>query len=330
MNDLNSATNIQNVNNNLTNSNSNQIENNHTSSKSETSTPTTSTTTPTTNTTTTTTTAAPYIIQNGNIYQLTANNQLVSRNSIQVNQINTKLNINAPASLLNQGNVSLKLVNTGGSLTSTGSNLKLATLKNSTVLNISSMPKNRIIFKAPINLNSGGLVSEAAPNFIQQSAKPPAKQVLIVPNTNNSNVQQQHLPQAIEDQAKPVASSILNNNINLNTASNSSALARPAKSPQQTVQYYLSNGFSNSSVSSACASVDNSNLSKTLTLNAPMQSQQQIPMQSTSTLNSDNLSFDSNTLLAMSLNNVNSNVNKTSEKPIKNAKTKVRIFLFSY
>ena len=39
------------------------------------------------------TTAAPYIIQNGNIYQLTSNNQLISRNSIQLTNGDSNANL---------------------------------------------------------------------------------------------------------------------------------------------------------------------------------------------------------------------------------------------
>ena len=210
--------------------------------------------------TATATTAAPYIIQNGNIYQLTSNNQLISRNSIQVNQINTNttpnanltvmpatkqtININAP-SLLSQGNVALNILNS--KLINTNNNIKVATLKNGTLLNINTLPnssvcKNRIIFKAPVV------------NLASDYQLKTTKQVLIVPNTNNSNVVQQQQQQQILQHVNNAGDSI-----SIVSGSNN-AVTRPVKSPQQTVQYYLSNNFSSSNTPNTTTTSNTTNV----------------------------------------------------------------------
>lgn len=124
------------------------------------------------------TTAAPYIIQNGNIYQLTSNNQLISRSSIQINQISTDNNNSdsmqlanssdlaqnkLPISTINLNNIrQLNMLNpkitpliTNNGVTNPtnpNSNLKLTTIKSGTVLNLNTANrKSRIIYSNHFN-----------------------------------------------------------------------------------------------------------------------------------------------------------------------------------
>ena len=125
------------------------------------------------------TTAAPYIIQNGNIYQLTSNNQLISRSSIQINQISTDNNNSdsmqlansaelaqnkLPISTINLNNIrQLNMLNpkitpliTNNGVTNPtnpNSNLKLTTIKSGTVLNLNTANrKSRIIYSKNLSL----------------------------------------------------------------------------------------------------------------------------------------------------------------------------------
>jgi hypothetical protein len=263
------------------------------------------TTTTAASTATTATTIAPYIIQNGNIYQVTSNNQLISRNSIQVNQIGANntivvptvklenprqtINLNAH-SLLNSNTLStLNIINTKLNKTTatSGNQIKLTTLKNGTLLNINSLPngcKSRIIFKTPINLNasdSNNFQLKPPTTTATTMATTTTKQVLVVPNTNNSNIL--HLQNN--------NNSSNNNNINNNesvqvmpvTNSNisSSPSVKPTKSPQQTVQYYLSNTYNNNTnLQASNQIIDNKTVTlmpsiNTNTLTVPIQQQQQ-------------------------------------------------------
>ena len=121
----------------------------------------------------------PYIIQNGKIYQLTSNNQLIARNLIHINQLSSLVSTeNGVQQQIDDSGTGLKISNAN------------STIKNSSILNLNTS-NGRIVIKAPepsqqISFTNGGSNSSSCSIQQQQNIKPVNKQVII---SNNSNMQ---------------------------------------------------------------------------------------------------------------------------------------------
>jgi len=163
----------------------------------------------TTATTTAGTTASPYIIQNGNIYQLTANNQLISRNTIQLNQIQS-----ATAPALNdqqqQSTVPPKQIIINP-CTQLNNRIKMTTIKNgspTTFLNLNTS-KGKVIYRTqPISTNTTSNSSDqTALRTIniqqqqQQHQQSSPKQIII----SNSNANTSRLSALINSSSPPTS-----------------------------------------------------------------------------------------------------------------------------
>jgi hypothetical protein len=195
------------------------------------------------------TTAAPYIIQNGNIYQLTSNNTLISRSSIQLtNETNTniiQLNIKQDGqqmqdqtqsfnqdllSTTNQDNTFSNFLPSRNVL-NMNKNIKLTSVKNGSILNLNTNTnKNRIIYKTPTVSNqlTDQLNAQIKTINLNQSPQLKAKQVILPSNGQNikqtsnqpiivltpSNVIQQSkqypTPPVIKNNEKPFQASVIN------------------------------------------------------------------------------------------------------------------------
>jgi hypothetical protein len=165
--------------------------------------------------------STPYIIQNGKIYQLTSNNQLIARNLIQINQIPSLVN-NAEA---NSGQkqttnevvemVSSPQINT---VTNNGSliiNGKPATIKTNPILNLNTS-NGRIILKAPENQPQQGAVKSI--NIIPSNIniKPTTALLSKAPQTVKaglSNSLQQKLFPVVKNPGTETTTGIKNNTI---------------------------------------------------------------------------------------------------------------------
>lgn len=129
------------------------------------------------------TTASPYIIQNGNIYQLTANNQLISRNTIQLNQIvssntqqnevllqTTPVNLQSTAPkqiIINQPNQNNRI--------------RMTTIKNgSTFLNLNT--KGKVIYRTTNTTSNNDSITTSSPLL--------ASNLTTTPQIRTINIQQ--------------------------------------------------------------------------------------------------------------------------------------------